>query len=115
MQPRVAIITGSSKGIGEASARRFLAEGATVVGISTSPPSEPLASHPRFHAVVGDVADRGAWTQVVATYRDLGQPPTTLVLNAARARIGTVLSVSMDEWRQHFEDNYLGAVLGTKA
>jgi len=53
MQPRVAIITGSSKGIGEASARRFLAEGATVVGISTSPPSEPLASHPRFHAIVG--------------------------------------------------------------
>ena len=42
MQQRLAVITGSSKGIGEACARRFLAEGVTVVGISTSPPDEPL-------------------------------------------------------------------------
>ena len=114
MQPRVAIITGSSKGIGEASARRFLDEGATVIGISTSPPDEPLASHPRFRAVIGDVADPAAWDHVRSHYRELGTPPTSLVLNAARARIGTVLSVSMDEWRQQFEDNFFGAVLGTK-
>ena len=48
MAPRLAVITGSSKGIGEASARRFLAEGATVIGISTSPAEEPLASHPEI-------------------------------------------------------------------
>jgi NAD(P)-dependent dehydrogenase (short-subunit alcohol dehydrogenase family) len=114
MQPRVAVITGSSKGIGEASARRFLAEGATVVGISTSPPGEPLASQPRFHAVIGDVADRGAWAQVADIYRGLGQPITTLVLNAARARIGTVLTLELDDWRQQFEDNFFGAVLGTR-
>ena len=53
----LAVITGSSKGIGEACARRFLAEGVTVVGISTSPPDEPLLSHAGFHPVVGNVAD----------------------------------------------------------
>ncbi len=32
MEPRLAIVTGSSKGIGEACARRFLDEGLSVVG-----------------------------------------------------------------------------------
>jgi NAD(P)-dependent dehydrogenase (short-subunit alcohol dehydrogenase family) len=114
MPPRLAVITGSSKGIGEACARRFLAEGVPVVGISTSAPTEPLASAGGFHAVVGDVADPAAWEQVRAIYRGLDIPPTTLVLNAARARIGTVLTVSMETWRQQFEDNVFGAVLGTQ-
>jgi NAD(P)-dependent dehydrogenase (short-subunit alcohol dehydrogenase family) len=115
MNPRLAVITGSTKGIGEACARRFLAEGLTVVGISTSAPGEPLASHRGYHAVVGDVGDPAAWERVVAIYRDLGMPPTSLVLNAARARIGTVLTVSMETWRQQFEDNFFGAVLGARA
>ncbi len=115
MNPRLAVITGSTKGIGEACARRFLAEGLTVVGISTSAPGEPLASHRGYHAVVGDVGDPAAWERVVAIYRDLSMPPTSLVLNAARARIGTVLTVSMETWRQQFEDNFFGAVLGARA
>jgi NAD(P)-dependent dehydrogenase (short-subunit alcohol dehydrogenase family) len=115
MHPRLAVITGSTKGIGEACARRFLREGAVVVGISTSAPQEPLASAPGYHAVTGDVADPAAWDRVTAIYRGLGVPPTALVLNAARARIGTVLTVTMETWRQQFEDNFFGAVLGTKA
>lgn len=114
MHPTLAIITGASKGIGEASARRFLAEGVPVVGISTSPPGEPLASEPDFHAVVGDVADPAAWAQVVTTYRSLGRAPGALVLNAARARIGTVLTLELDDWRGQFEDNVFGAVLGAR-
>ncbi len=114
MHQRLAVITGSSKGIGEACARRFLAEGVTVVGISTSAPDEPLASHPGFHQVVGNVADPDAWDRVTGIYRELGLPPSMLVLNAARARIGTVLTLELDDWRQQFEDNFFGAVLGTK-
>ncbi|MFO7532849.1 MAG: SDR family oxidoreductase [Candidatus Limnocylindrales bacterium] len=115
MQPRLAVVTGSSKGIGEASVRRFLAEGLTVVGISTSPADEPLASHERFYAVVGDVSDQAVWEQVTATYRRLGVPPTTLVLNAARPLVGTVISLDIDQWRSLFEGNVFGAVLGAKS
>ena len=114
MEQRLAVITGSSKGIGEACARQFLAEGVTVVGISTSPPDEPLSSHAAFHPVVGNVADPDAWALVTETYRRIGIPPTMLVLNAARARIGTVLTLELDDWRQQFEDNVFGAVLATK-
>ncbi len=115
MEQRLAIITGSSKGIGEACARRFLAEGVTVVGISTSPPDEPLASHTGFHAIVGDVADAAVWEQVTTTYRALGILPTTLVLNAARPLVGTVISLEIDQWRSLFEGNFFGAVLGAKS
>jgi NAD(P)-dependent dehydrogenase (short-subunit alcohol dehydrogenase family) len=114
MDPTLAVISGSSKGIGEASARRFLDAGATVVGISTSPPDEPLASHERFHAVVGDVADPAAWEQVRAHYRALEQPPTSLVLNAARPLIGTVVTLELEAWRRLFDGNVFGAVLGAK-
>jgi NAD(P)-dependent dehydrogenase (short-subunit alcohol dehydrogenase family) len=114
MAPRLAVVTGASKGIGEASALRFLREGVPVVGISTSAPTEPLASHDDFHAVIGDVADSDAWAQVVSTYRTLGRPPEALVLNAARARIGTVLTLELDEWRAQFENNVFGAVLGAR-
>lgn len=114
MNPSLAVITGSSKGIGEACARRFRAEGVTVIGISASPPDEPLGSDAGFHAVVGDVADPAAWGEVVTTYRSLGLSPGALVLNAARARIGTVLTLELDDWRQQFEGNVFGAVLGAK-
>lgn len=114
MRSPLAVVTGSSKGIGEASSRRFLAEDVPVIGISTSPPAEPLASHPDFHAVVGDVADPAAWAEVVDTYRSLDRAPSALVLNAARARIGTVLTLDLEDWRQQFENNVFGAVLGAR-
>lgn len=114
MKSRLAVITGSSKGIGEACARRFLAEGAIVVGISTSPPSDPLAGNPDFHAVVGDVADPAAWQSVTTIYQRLDMAPTTLILNAARPLVGTVTSLELDDWRSLFDGNFFGAVLGAK-
>lgn len=114
MKSRLAVITGSSKGIGEACARRFLAEGVSVVGISTSPPSEPLAGDPGFHAVVGDVADPVAWQSVTTIYQRLDIVPNTLILNAARPLVGTVTSLELDDWRSLFDGNFFGAVLGTK-
>ena len=64
--------------------------------------------------MVGNVADPDAWAQVTGIYNALGLPPTMLVLNAARARIGTVLSLELADWHQQFEDNFFGAVMGTK-
>jgi NAD(P)-dependent dehydrogenase (short-subunit alcohol dehydrogenase family) len=114
MEPRLAVITGASKGIGEACARRFLRQGVTVIGISTSPPPPDLAERPGMHAVVGNVADPVRWEEVAAIWRRLGIPPTTLVLNAAKPAIGTVVTLDLAEWRDQFDGNVFGAVLGAK-
>ena len=49
------LITGSSKGIGEACAKRFLKEGFEVIGIDLLPPS---ITHKNYHHFIGDVSDK---------------------------------------------------------
>jgi NAD(P)-dependent dehydrogenase (short-subunit alcohol dehydrogenase family) len=114
MDTGLAVITGAAKGIGEASARRFRAEGWPVIGIATSPPDEPLASDADVHFVVGKVEDPRVWTRVREIYQGLGRAPGALVLNAARPLIGTVVTLELDEWKSLFDGNFFGAVMGTK-
>ncbi len=110
----LAVVTGAGGGIGEASALRFRREGVQVIGVGTSSPSGPLSDDPGVRFVVGDVADPATWAEVEATYRAIGTPPTMVVLNAARAVHGTVLDLTLDEWRRVFEINVFGCVLGAR-
>jgi NAD(P)-dependent dehydrogenase (short-subunit alcohol dehydrogenase family) len=114
MQHRLAVITGAAKGIGEASARRFRAEGDLVIGIATSPAPHDLEADAGVSWVLGDVAAPATWDAVRALYLELGAPPATLVLNAARAIIGTAVTLELDDWKRLFDGNFFGAVLGTK-
>ncbi|MCY7418887.1 MAG: SDR family oxidoreductase, partial [Chloroflexi bacterium] len=112
MDHRLAIVTGAAKGIGEASARRFRREGHLVIGIATSPVPASLADDGDVHWVQGDVSDTATWIAVRDRYQALGTPPATLVLNAARAMIGTVTSLELEQWHRLFDGNFFGAVLG---
>src|SRR3954453_19251829 len=111
---KIAVVTGVAKGIGAASAERFRREGVEVIGIATSPPEEPLASDPGVHWVLGDVAEPETWARVSELIREIGRAPSALVLNAARAQIGTVLTVSLEQWKSQFGINVFGAVLGAQ-
>jgi len=102
---KLAVVTGAAKGIGAASAERFRREGVEVVGIATSPPEEPLANDPGVRWVLGDVADPETWARVSELIREIGRAPSALVLNAARAQIGTVLTVSLEQWKSQFATN----------
>ncbi|MCY7417411.1 MAG: SDR family oxidoreductase, partial [Chloroflexi bacterium] len=64
--------------------------------------------------VQGDVSDTATWIAVRDRYQALGTPPATLVLNAARAMIGTVTSLELEQWHRLFDGNFFGAVLGAK-
>jgi NAD(P)-dependent dehydrogenase (short-subunit alcohol dehydrogenase family) len=112
---KLAVVSGAARGIGAASAERFRREGHELIGIATSPPEGLLANDPGVHWVLGDVAEPRTWTQVSDAIRAIGRPPSTLVLNAARAQIGTVLTVSLEQWKAQFAINVFGAVLGVQA
>jgi NAD(P)-dependent dehydrogenase (short-subunit alcohol dehydrogenase family) len=110
----LAVVTGAAKGIGAAAAERFRREGVSVIGIATSPAEAPLAGDEGVHWILGDVSEEETWVRVADAIRDIGIPPSALVLNAARAQIGTVLTLSLAQWRRQFEINVFGAVLGAK-
>lgn len=111
---KLAVVTGAAKGIGAASAERFRREGVAVIGIATSPPEAPLAGDPGVHWVLGDVAEPATWIRVSDAIHAIGIAPSALVLNAARAQIGTVLTVSLEQWKRQFDINVFGAVLGAQ-
>ncbi len=113
-QLELAVVSGAAKGIGAASAERFRREGVQVIGIATSPPDAPLAGDPGVHWVLGDVAEPETWARVAELIGTLGIAPSVLVLNAARAQTGTILTVTLDEWKRQFDINVFGAVLGAQ-
>ncbi|WP_264992468.1 SDR family oxidoreductase, partial [Mycobacterium montefiorense] len=64
---RTFVVTGAASGIGLATARRLLAEGATVVGADLESPPD---MGPEFHSVTADVTDEAAIEAVLAAVPD---------------------------------------------
>jgi 3alpha(or 20beta)-hydroxysteroid dehydrogenase len=114
---KVAIITGAAGGQGEAEARLFVAQGAQVVLTDIQEKGEAVASELGDAAffVRHDVADAGAWQQVVAeTLRCFGKVDV-LVNNAALFNPKPLAETSAAELEQHFRVNQLGVFLGMQA
>ncbi len=115
---RVALVTGASRGIGRAIARRFAAEGAAVVlSASRSGPhgrrigtleeavAEFRAAGCRADAVVADLADESARSDLVARASQAFGPIDVLVNNAAGARMRLPSETTAAERRFMFEVN----------
>jgi NADP-dependent 3-hydroxy acid dehydrogenase YdfG len=117
----VALVTGASSGIGEATARMLAGRGATVA----------LAARrtDRLEALAGKVADGGgtalpveldvsdreaAEAAVARTVEELGRLDI-LVNNAGVMLLGPMLEAPVEEWQQMVEVNLLGLMYTTKA
>ena len=111
---RRVVITGASKGIGLATARRFLAEGWQVFSCARSEP-DGGRDHPLWcdHAMVDltDAAQIQAWIEHIVAHSEDGAVHA-LVNNAGfspktpyRERLG-VLNGAIDGWKQVFELNF---------
>ena len=117
---KVAIVTGSGQGIGEATARRFAEEGAAVVVAELDPKTGAavagsiVAAGGRAIAVRTDVADEAAVAAMVErTVAELG-PPDVLVNNAGIAVFGNPLEITREDWVRCFAVDLDGVWHGCK-
>ncbi|HEV2216674.1 MAG TPA: SDR family oxidoreductase [Candidatus Dormibacteraeota bacterium] len=108
---KVAIVTGGTAGIGEATVRLFLAEGARVVVVARHASGD---RHGMTKFVAGDVTDRRTATAAVDAAERLGGVDV-LVNNAAMDWTSSVLETSEDDVRRVLDTNFLGCLLMQQA
>jgi len=117
--PNIAVVTGASSGIGEATARRLAAEGFHVVAAARR--ADRLAAlvkeiGPAATAVECDVTSDESVADLAAEVAGLGGPVTVLVNNAGGAvGLDPVATASVADWQAMYDVNVLGTLRMTKA
>jgi 3alpha(or 20beta)-hydroxysteroid dehydrogenase len=115
---KVALVTGAARGSGEAIARLFASEGATVVGADVRDEQGEAAAaawgeHGEY--VHLDVTDEQAWPAAVEHLLARRQRLDVLVNNAAVLHLATIDATTSDAFEEVMRVNLLGAFLGTRA
>ncbi len=111
---RIAIVTGATSGIGEATARKFLAAGFGVVGNGRN--ATKLAALEKelgsaFHGVTGDAADDRILESLFTTASDrFGKTVDIVVANAGRGLGGSVKDASLAEFEDLLKINVTGTL-----
>jgi NAD(P)-dependent dehydrogenase (short-subunit alcohol dehydrogenase family) len=116
----VALVTGAARGIGLATARRFLAEGWRVAlldidAATLAATQAALADAPRVLALHADVADESAVRAAVARIDAAWGRLDALVNNAGIAVFKPVLETTAAEWERVMAVNLTGPFLCTQA
>jgi NADP-dependent 3-hydroxy acid dehydrogenase YdfG len=110
---RVAIVTGATSGIGEATVRRFVAAGHRVIGGGrTAAKLEALERElgDAFRGVAGDAADRATTDALFATaVSRFGSPASIVVANAGRGLGGSLKDVDLAEFDAILKTNVSAA------
>ena len=109
---RVVLITGATRGLGRATAGRFLERGARVaVNARTRDRAEGLANElgSKAYAAPGDISDRQTVQTLVADIVQQFGRLDVLVNNAAIASATRFEQLTEDEWRATIDTNLTGA------
>ncbi len=110
---RIAIITGSTAGIGLAIAHDLIAQGAKVVlnGRRAEKLRQAAASFRpgATGSVAGDSAEQATIDRLFDTAETLGAPADLVVVNAGRGLNGSVVSSDPAEWEEMIRTNLTGA------
>ncbi|CAG6397110.1 SDR family NAD(P)-dependent oxidoreductase [Streptomyces cocklensis] len=121
LQDTVALVTGASSGIGEATARALAAEGAAVAVLGRRRERlEKLADKVRAEGgtaivVAADITDqRQAAAAVESVVSELGRLDT-VVNNAGTMGVGPVVDSPLEEWERMVEINVRGLLYVTHA
>jgi NADP-dependent 3-hydroxy acid dehydrogenase YdfG len=111
---RVAIVTGTTSGIGEATMRKFVAGGFGVVGNGRN--AEKLAAlekeiGPAFCSVAGDGADNRVVEKLFTVAKErLGKEADIVVANAGRGLGGSVKDADLTQFEEVLKINVSGAL-----
>jgi 3alpha(or 20beta)-hydroxysteroid dehydrogenase len=112
---RVALVTGAARGIGAAIARRFAAEGASVlITDADDDGARPLAAELGAHAHGHDVANEAAWEEVARWAVETHDHIDVLVNNAGVFLAAPLQDTALEEFRRVQEVNQVGVFLGMR-
>ncbi len=115
---RTALITGASRGQGEAEARLFVAEGANVVLTDVDDAAGRALAEELGASAVYEHLDVGAetdWDAAVARTVERFEGLHVLVNNAGVLLLGGLLETSLEDYRRIVEVNQIGVFLGMRA
>lgn len=120
---RVAVVTGGSSGIGLATVRQFLHEGARVLtcargAAGLADAAAQLAAEgfgaDRLATLACDVLDEAAVADLAATARDRFGQVDILVNNAGQARLSTFASTLDEDWEAELKLKFFSVVRPTR-
>jgi NAD(P)-dependent dehydrogenase (short-subunit alcohol dehydrogenase family) len=115
LQGKVAVVTGAGRGIGRSIAEVFAKEGATVVATSRRDEDGfgPLGGSVEYRQL--DVAQRGAWDDVIGEVVDRHGRVDVLVNNAGIIKYEALHDLDVDDWDEVVAVNQTGTWLGMRA
>ena len=111
LQGKVALVTGASRGIGQAIALELGRQGATVIGTATTAAgAERIAATLKEHGVTGtglelNVTDDASVAAVLARIQADFGAPAILVNNAGITRDNLMMRMKNDEWHDVIDTN----------
>ncbi len=121
LNDRVAVVTGAGQGLGQAIAREFADEGATVALVERNPDTlhetetELKSRGCDVLPYLVDITDHEAFRKALADLAQKREHIDILVNNAAIARYSTILEDNLDDWRAQIGVNLEAVYTCTKS
>jgi NAD(P)-dependent dehydrogenase (short-subunit alcohol dehydrogenase family) len=110
MDPKVALVTGASSGIGAATVRALVQVGWTIYATARQPDRISTVGSQGVYALPLDMTDEQSMIAVMRVIEAQHGSVDVLINNAGYGEIGPIEGVTVERMRQQFETNVFGLV-----